>query len=89
MEVLSSEHYDVPDDDSDGENNAKKEATKCGAIGAGSTRVPEDGGVAVGAGVTEEGIGAEVLIRPPSYGFNDKVWLRSMYVTRSMVESLL
>lgn len=82
VEVMSSEHYDVRDDD-----NACKESIAVAAAaeaevlsngGATGDDSPLPGaGVRAGgvAGATEggEGIRAEILVRPPNYGFNDKV----------------
>ncbi|CAN0198038.1 unnamed protein product [Scytosiphon promiscuus] len=64
--LISSEHYDVWDDDSDAAGDAEEAA-------AASTGPGPEGG-ATGADSTRAlwGLGAEVLIRPPSYGFNDK-----------------
>lgn len=86
--MLSSEHYDVRGDDDDiaaAESPSPataEEGRSAGAPGAGSRLKGEGAGggvasaAAVGtapAGGGAEGIAPEILIRPPSYGFNDKV----------------
>lgn len=85
VEVLSSEHYDVRDDqNSAGESSlptAVAEGQNAGAPGAGSrlkeggtgSGIPSSAADRAPAGGGAEGMTPEILIRPPSYGFNDKV----------------
>lgn len=83
VEVVSSERYDVHDDGDD-EAAGNNGSGSSGAEGGGGSRLP--GGRTGVAGTSARaavegrraggeggGVGAEVLIRPPSYGFNDKV----------------
>eukprot|EP00903_Cladosiphon_okamuranus_P011174 g10546.t1 len=88
VEVLSSEHYDVRDGENDDHERswpavvpaaAATEGQTAGATGAVShpQQAGAEGAAAVGRGSAAAGGGAggiapEILIRPPSYGFNDK-----------------
>lgn len=89
--MLSSEHYDVPDDDhhNPDESPATVAATAAGvgSNGGASGDGSEEGG-RVGAGRSAGaaagevgGKGPEILIRPPSYGFNDKVSVSLHYLS--------
>lgn len=104
VEVISSEHYGVPDSGVDGNVTS---AGKCGETGADSTPTAPSGEGsaadirggggdeerkgppdAAGGGGGDEGRGAEsvlgvespeIMIRPPTYGFNDKVCFGAVY----------
>lgn len=83
VEVLSSDHYDVRDDENPDDSSSSAAVTA--AAGAGSRLQKEEGagGVVASAAMGRAaadaaggGVGSiapEILIRPPSYGFNDKV----------------
>lgn len=78
--MLGSDHYNVPDEDDEGETDQSQQSG-AGVSRAGSREqgCVEGGGGVIGASGERGSSSAlpdldNVMIHPPRYGFNNKVW---------------